>query len=390
MRVDIKPELIRWARERDCQSQEELVKRFPKLPDWEAGRTLPTLKQIEEFAKTVHVPVGFLFLDEPPTENLPITDFRTVGDAVVDRPSTNLLDTIHICLLRQDWYRDFARNEGEDMREFVGCLSESIPADAAAKEICKELCFEVDERMKCATWTEALALLINRTEQAGILVMVNGVVKNNTKRKLDPKEFRGFALSDKWAPLVFLNGADSKAAQMFTLAHELAHIWRGSTGLSNAGMLVDKRCQKLERWCNAVAAEVLVPMHRPKLEIETRDLGQFRSNGEALRAAARKLATSFKVSTLVILRRLRDGEGIDNSVFQAAWRHETERFSAKKRTQSGGDFYSTELSRVGRRFVHAIYESTLEGKTLYHEAHRLLGITKSAAFTKLGVAIGAI
>jgi Zn-dependent peptidase ImmA (M78 family) len=136
------------------------------------------------------------------------------------------LDTIYICQQRQEWYRDFVRSQRGESLAFVGSASLTSNVELIATRIRMTLGFDIQERRQSPTWTEALRRFIEQADAIGVLVMVNGVVGNNTHRRLDPDEFRGFALSDELAPLVFINGADTKAAQMFTLAHELAHIWR--------------------------------------------------------------------------------------------------------------------------------------------------------------------
>src|SRR5260370_42384655 len=102
-RVSIKPELIRWAIKRSGLPFGELVERFPNLEQWQLGDKQPTLKKLEEFAPRTMTPFVYLFLPEPPVEKLPLPDFRTVGDKPIDRPSPNLLDTIHDMQCRQDW-----------------------------------------------------------------------------------------------------------------------------------------------------------------------------------------------------------------------------------------------------------------------------------------------
>ena len=107
------------------------------------------------------------------------------------------------------------------------------------------------------SWTEALRHLRNRVEASGVLVVFNGIVGNDTHRKLDRGEFQGFALIDRYAPLIFVNGADFKAAQMFTLAHELAHVFVGATGVSNVDAMPSSG-HDAEWFCNSAAAEFLV------------------------------------------------------------------------------------------------------------------------------------
>lgn len=379
-RVAVAPHMLRWARERARLGPDDLLGRFKKLPEWEEGESQPTLRQLEAFAKSVHVPIGYLFLPNPPEETLPVPDFRTFDNRDVIRPSPNLLDTLYSCQERQSWYRDFAQTTQEAPRTFVGSTTLSMEPEIVANRIREALGFEIEARRACPTWTEALRLFIQQADWAGVLVMVSGVVLSNNRRKLDPHEFRGFALADPLSPLVFINGSDTKAGQMFTLAHELAHLWLGASGVSNASVAPLHGFSREEVWCNAVAAELLVPLAalRPLLQRE-----------ETVEAAMSRLARHFKVSTLVILRRLLDFGWLQRDAFERAWEQERLRLrEIADRAGGGGDFYRTTIARVSRRFTRALISSTLEGQTLYRDAFRMLGVSKTRTFNNLGREVG--
>jgi Zn-dependent peptidase ImmA (M78 family) len=230
---------------------------------------------------------------------------------------------------------------------------------------------------------EAFRVLLDRADDAGVMVMVSGVVGNNTRRPLDPDEFRGFALVDPLAPLIFVNGADTKAAQLFTLVHELAHVWSGETGLSNATTASTPRIE-VERWCNAVAAEVLVPM--------TAFRDALRVNAE-LWGETERLARVFHVSTLVVLVRMRDAGRLSREQHASAYGQESARLSAlmqarRETGESGGNFYQTANYRLSTRFASAVIASTWEGRSTYAEAFRLLGCRNVKTLDNLARSIG--
>jgi Zn-dependent peptidase ImmA (M78 family) len=377
-RVEVKPELFDWAISRARLEPGYVMQRFPKLREWGEGSAHPTFKQLEKFAAVTHTPIGFFFLPVPPEESVPIADFRTLGGAAVPAPSANLLDTLYLCQQRRDWYRDFSLTMGEASRAFIGSLTTTMDPVEAARRIEQVLSFDLGARKSCSTWAEAQRQFVANCEDAGILVMISGVVGNNTSRILDTEEFRGFCLVDDRAPVVFVNGADSKSAQMFTLAHEVAHLWLGESGLSNV-TLSSESGHTVERWCNAVAAELLVPLKALRAELKsTVDVAE----------QLHDLCRTFKVSSLVILRRLLDANIISRKRFNELYA--AERAWLEKRTEksSGGDFYKSEAVRVSRRFATALLLSTLEGNTLFRDASRLLGIKKAATLDHFAAQLG--
>lgn len=370
--------VLRWAAQRAHLHDDKLAARFKKWALWLSGDAQPTLKQLEDFARLTHTAVGYFFLPQPPAVALPVPDFRTLRDQALTEPSSDLLDTLYLCQQRQDWYRDHARLHGLPAMQFVGSATEEEVPDAVARRLRDALGLSVQARRQTPTWTNALRQLIAKAEDIGVMVMVSSVVGSNTHRKLDVGEFRGFALADDLAPLIFLNGADSKAAQMFTLAHELAHIWLGATGISDsqAGEVPE---QQTERWCNQVAAELLIPLD---------DLKAAYLRDASIPEEIQRLAREFKVSTLVALRRLFDAHYINRTELWKYYRDEQERLRALKESKSGGDFYRSIGARTSKRFARAIVSSTLEGLTSFPDAFRMLGMRKTATFYEAARELG--
>ena len=366
--VEVKPELIRWARERSGLTESDLTERFPKFELWQAGEASPTLKQLEAYAKKTLTPFGYCFLPTPPEEKLPIPDFRTVRDRGVRRPSPNLLESIYAMQRRQDWMREYLVEEGAARLPFVGSVTLESSQKDAARRIRETIGMTDGWAREQATWTAALLALRRAAEAAGIIVVINSVVGNSNRRKLDPDEFRGFVLSDPYAPLIFINGADFKSAQMFSLAHELAHVWLGRDGVFDLPGLQPAE-NEVERFCNAVAAELLIP---------AAELQAMWPRAHRTENPFQTVATAFRVSPIVAARRALDLNLIPRAEFFAFLEDyeadERRREGAKKAKKSGGDFYLGQEVKIGRRFGEAVIRAARAGRLLYRDAYRLTGL----------------
>lgn len=248
--------------------------------------------------------------------------------------------------------------------EFVGRFNLRAADTDVAESIRETLGLETNWADAQKSWTEAMRHLRDRIETAGVLVVMNGIVGNNTRRKLSPDEFRGFALVNEYAPLIFINGADFKAAQLFTLIHELTHVWIGADGVSNLVNL-EPAPNETEQFCNRVAAEFLVPAAELKAVWNVIPPDQ-----ETFQFLARR----FKVSSIVAARRALDLQLIDNDDFfdfYTAWLDVARR---EQREISGGDFWNNQNVRIGRRLGAAVLRAVKEGRLLYRDAYSLTGL----------------
>jgi Zn-dependent peptidase ImmA (M78 family) len=366
-RVAVSPDLLRWARDRAGLLPEDLAGRFPKLPAWERGELSPTFKQLEAFAKATHVPFGFLFLPEPPDLPIPIPDFRTLRNREPGSASPDLMDTLYAMQRRQAWLREERLDCDAEPLAFVGSARLSDDPEAVGREMRRLLGLGDDWAARVRTWQEAVSALRAAIEGLGVIAVINGIVGNDTHRSLDVEEFRGFALSDALAPLIFVNGADAKSAQMFTLAHELAHVWLGAEGAGLSGFPgIFPDGGRVETFCDRAAAEFLVPAGelRALWPGVKRDAAPFES-----------LASAFKVSPIVTGRRAMDLGLVDRQVFFDFYDAYVQRERKQKaRVAGGGSFYNNQNVRVGQLFAVQVIRAAKEGRIGFKEAYDLTGL----------------
>ena len=377
IRILVPPEMLRWACERAGYDVAHVAERMPQLQAWVRRERQPTLKQLEKLAKLTHTPLGYLFLPEPPDERLPVPDYRTVAGAAEARPSPDLLDTLYTMQRRQVWLRESLVENEVEPSAFVASARLADEPDAVGREMRRALDLDNAWAAGVRTWQEAVGELRRAIEQLGVMALINGVVGNNTQRRLSVEEFRGFALTDPYAPLIFVNGADAKSAQMFTLAHELAHIWLGIEGLSGFESLLPGGTD-VEDWCNRAAAELLAPAR--ELRARWRTVRREASPFEAL-------ARTFKVSPVVAARRALDLDLVDRSTFFDFYERYVNREHKGATKSSGGDFYNNQNTRVGELFAIRVLSAAMEGRIGFKKAYDLTGL-RGGTFQKYARRLG--
>jgi Zn-dependent peptidase ImmA (M78 family) len=374
VRVEVTPSILNWIGNIASFEgvDEKLLSHFYR---WKTKEEQPTYAQIENLANKIHIPFGYFFLKTPPQENIPIFEFRTVNSAAVPKPSRDLIDTYYQMSAIQNWMRDYLLDQGNEKLPFVGSCIQEKQIEKIIVSIRKFASIEEDWFLQSANTESSFTFLRHQFEKAGIMILKNGIVGQNTHRPLHIEEFRAFTLLDEYAPLIFINTRDSVGGQLFSLVHEIAHIWLGLSSFYNDTSGFTVNITPLETICNAVAAELLVPM---KSFIPA--WGQYSQC--TLHDSLSKLAQHYKCGEAVIARRALDNHFISNQEYQEIIKQLVRLYQKNKAKKSGGDYYVTAKSRYGEPLINALDNSISEGKTPYTEAFRLT-FTNRATFDSL-------
>lgn len=372
--IDVEPKVLEWALRRSGKKVAELSIKtdFKRLPKWLAGSTSPTLPQLEKLSKVTYTPLGYLLLSEPPDDPpSPIPHFRTMDNDEPPKRSINLEDTIKFTERRQEWVREYLVEIGADPLPFVkSCTIDDDPVEVATKiqdELGLQEAWVIGQTKEETAWPD----LRRKIESKRIFLARTHMVKHHHSRKLDPEEFRGFVLVDDYAPFIFVNSADYTSAQIFTLAHELAHVWIGASASFDLHDFQPANNQ-LERACNKIAAELLVPTQKI-----TEHWDEFNESDDVYRAIARH----FKVSKIVAARRALDTECISQAqfdVFYQDYKQKYEDWKAKekqKKKSGGAPPAKTTPAYISPRFMDILTTAVGEGRTLYREAYALTHTT---------------
>ena len=357
--IDIKANILKWAIARAGYDLQEFTTKVPNVQKWINREKQPTVKQLEDFSKKVHLPFGYLFLPNPPEEKLPIPFFRT-NNPQATKVSVNVYDTILLLQQRQDWLREYLKDNDFKTIPFVGKFRNNENVAAIVADIRRTLGLQENWASQYDTWEESLNNLSHKTEEVGIIAIFNGIVENNTHRPIEVEECRGFVLVDDYAPFMFINNSDSKAAQMFTIVHELAHIWTGYSAGFDFRKLKPAD-NPIEILCDKVAAEFLVPQNA---------FNEVWQRNPTIKYCSRY----FKVSEIVIARRALDTGKITQQQFYTFYDEYINREFKKKEGASGGDFYATTKKRLSMTFAAHVNNAVKTGKLLYRDAYRLTSL----------------
>ena len=381
--VNIQPAIISWALSQT--SEEKLgTKLVDNIKHWLDGTKSPTFNQIEDFSKKSHITLGYFFLQTPPIEQISLLEYRTLDSIQLTNPSRNLIDTIHDMEAVQEWMVNYRKEWNYDTISIVGSLKGITDISVIADTIRKDLGLNIEWYKDCGNPSEAFNKVRGLLEECGIVVMMNGIVGKNTHRALDVNEFRAFAMVNEWAPLIFINGADSAGGRLFSLFHELVHLWIGENDLYNDTKYSANGIKPIEVTCNAVAGALMVP--------KTVFLDKWNNNtNDDIHEKIKELARMFRCSSSsVIARRALDNKKIDQNVYNMVIADAIEAYiQTKQEKSSGGDYYRVARSKLDGVFVRALCESVNSGRTSFTEAYRLTNTT-SKTFSEVASGLGGV
>lgn len=382
-KANITPKILKWARESAMMKLEEAAKKVSvppsKLNEWEEGTSQPTFHQAETLAKAYRRPFALFFLPEVPHDFQPLQDFRTKNAKPLNTASIFIIREIQ---QKQAWISDLYKENNEKPLSYIGKFSAQINPKLIALDILQTLNidplnYSTDNPIK--EW-------IDKAESKGIFISRTSFI--HSRLKIDSGELQGFAISDKHAPFVFVNSDDWNAPQLFTILHELAHIWIAQSGISNDieyGLKHKDKFHPIELFCNKVAANALMPE-----EVMNSFENNVFASGNNIFKAAKKLGVStfaflvralnMKLITLDKYYELKIEADVE---FQAFLKKEEERKAKQKEKKSGGpNFFRLLVNKNGQLFTQVVIDSFRNGFIAPTQASSLLN-TRINNFPKL-------
>jgi Zn-dependent peptidase ImmA (M78 family) len=381
--VKFSPEVMRWARETAGLSADEAARRLgfrdgkkrtatDRLVAIESGAEVATRPVVLKMSKNYRRPLITFYLSTPPTKGDRGEDFRTLPDAT-DPNEIGLVDAlVRDVRARQQMIRSILEDEDVGPLSFVGSLRGAGDTSQVASAIRLFLRYSHQDFYAARSPEAAFTALRQKTESKGLFVLLIGNLGSH-HTALRPEVFRGFALADPVAPLVVINDQDAKAAWSFTLLHELAHVFLGQTGISNARTDIP-----VERLCNDVASQLLLPSE----ELNRIDLpgnAQFSEVDQAIQefAGPRNLSYSMVAYRLFVAQRItRETWGRLSVHYREMWKRQraTAREMARQNDESGPSYYVVKRHKLGDAVLGLVRRSMDAGELTPVKAAKILGV----------------
>lgn len=372
----ITPNVLKWARESAKMSEETAAAKvsvtFDKLQEWESGANQPTIKQAQTLAKAYKRPFALFFLPEIPKDFQPLQDFRKSGSKTL---STSSIFIIREIQQKQAWISDAYADNDEIKLPFVGRFTINDNPQVVAQDILKTLNIQ-PTRYKSES---PIKEWIDASETKGIFISRTSFI--HSRLKLDSDELQGFAISDSYAPFVFVNSDDWNAPQLFTLLHELAHIWIAETGISNdvePEIRHKEKFHPVELFCNEVAANALMPK-----EIVLKFGTQIYQNSKEVFKASKLLGVSsfaliiralnLGLISIPVYQKLKKQADID---FAEYLKREAEKKAKQKEKDNPGgpNYFLLQLNRNSRLFTQTVLDAFRGGAIEPTLASNLLNV----------------
>lgn len=371
--VETEPSVIKYYVDKSEFDVMEFTKEkdLKNLNYWLDGSKNPTFNQLMKLSKKLQVPLGYLVVKKPVDDTPQILNYRTIDSKDMDHTSRNLIETIKIVKNQQEFLSDYRKDNGFMPLDYVAKYTIDDDWNIIVQYARKILGIG-EEWQKDLGRLYPLKYFKKKLNDIGVVIQSNGIVRQNTHRKLDISEFRAFVSIDEYAPFVFINTNDTKNGQLFSLLHEFGHILLGESEVYNVDLTMNTDVNQLERICNKIANELLIPN---TIFVESWNI----PSDVELYEYVTDLAKKIKVSKTVIARKALDNKLIKIEDYNFIAKRNVEEYNkyqaiAKEQDNNGIDYYNTIQSKVDPILFDSVKSSYYEGNIQYIEALNLLNI----------------